>query len=261
MKRNISSDPMSEGFFMARKGVGPVIHNRRVVALIPARGGSKSIPLKNIKIMNGKPLIAWTIEAALNTQEIDRVIVSTDHAGIAAAAEQFGAEFMMRPDRLSQDDSLPIDVIRYCMAQLKAEGENADLIVYLEPTCPLRGPNDISDCLTMLADPANRLSSVATFKEADLHPYRAWKRNGAGEPCMFIDGAVPWLPRQQLPYAMQLNGAVYAFTLDSISGSSISVLSDRCGSVLMPKNRSVDIDDEIDFLFAELLMKRGLNNG
>ncbi|KRE46294.1 acylneuraminate cytidylyltransferase family protein [Paenibacillus sp. Soil522] len=232
-----------------------MIQNKRVVALIPARGGSKSIPLKNIKMMNGKPLIAWTIETAFNTKEIDRVIVSTDHASIVSVAHQYGAEVMLRPDRLSQDDSLPIDVIRYCMERLKADKEPAELIVYLEPTCPLRKPEDISDCLSMLADPVKGLSSVATFKEADLHPYRAWKRDG-GKPSMFIDGAVPWLPRQQLPDALQLNGAVYAFTLDSISGSSISVLSDRCGVVKMPKNRSVDIDDEIDFLFAELLMKR-----
>jgi CMP-N,N'-diacetyllegionaminic acid synthase len=237
-----------------------VIHNKRVVALIPARGGSKSIPFKNIKMMNGKPLIAWTIETAFDTEEIDRVIVSTDHASIASVAHQYGAEVMLRPDHLSQDDSLPIDVIRYCMERLETEKEQAELIVYLEPTCPLRKPEDISVCLSILTNPVKGLSSVATFKEADLHPFRAWKMDGS-KPSLFIDGAVPWLPRQQLPEACQLNGAVYAFTKDSISGSSISVLSDRCGAVMMPKSRSVDIDDEIDFLFAELLMKRGSING
>ncbi|WP_028609943.1 cytidylyltransferase domain-containing protein [Paenibacillus harenae] len=237
-----------------------MIQNRRVVALIPARGGSKSIPLKNIKMMNGRPLLAWTIETALQTKEIDRVIVSTDHEQIARAARQYGAEVMIRPDRFAQDDSLPIDVIRYCMEQLQAEKEAADIIVYLEPTCPLRKPEDISGCLALLADPRNGFNTVATFKKADLHPYRAWKLVG-DKPGMFMDGAVPWLPRQQLSDAYQLNGAVYALTLESISGSGISVLSDRCGAVVMPGSRSVDIDDEIDFLLAELLMQRGDSHG
>ncbi|MNZ90707.1 CMP-N,N'-diacetyllegionaminic acid synthase [compost metagenome] len=233
-----------------------MIHNRRVVALIPARGGSKSIPYKNMKLMNGRPLLAWTIETALLTEEIDRVIVSTDHEGIASAAIQHGAEVMMRPNRLAEDDSLPIDVIRYCLEQLRLDGEMADLIVYLEPTCPLRRPEDITKCLSILTDPGNDLTSVATFKKAELHPLRAWTING-NKPSLFIDGAVPWLPRQQLPDVYQLNGAVYALTAESISEASISVLSDRCGAVIMPSSRSVDIDDEIDFLMAELLMRRG----
>jgi CMP-N-acetylneuraminic acid synthetase len=100
--------------------------------------------------------------------------------------------------------------------------------------------------------------SVATFRRAELNPHRAWKIV-AGAPTPFIEGAVPWLPRQKQPEAYQLNGAVYAFRIDKLDASAPTLLVGRAGAVQMPRTRSVDIDDAVDFDVAELLVRKGLH--
>lgn len=235
-----------------------MINSKKIVAIIPARGGSKSIPYKNIKDFLGKPLIAWAIEAAKSTREIDRVIVSTDNNKIAEVAKRYGAEVFMRPAHLAEDDSLPIDLIKDIIHRLNEEDEQYSYIVYLEPTSPLRSSNDIKQCLELLTSPGG-YSSVATFSEAELNPHRAWKITD-GSPMVYLDGANPWLPRQKLPEAYQINGAVYCFLTDSIRQESNSLLNGKVGAIIMPKIRSVDIDDKRDFIFAELLMKEGLED-
>jgi CMP-N,N'-diacetyllegionaminic acid synthase len=223
----------------------------RVIAVIPARGGSKSIPRKNIKPLAGKPLILWSIEAAKNTPEIDRVIVSTDDPSIADIARKGGAEVYTRPAHLATDEALVIDALRDLISTLEAEGEKHAMMVLLEPTCPLRTVEDISACLNVLA---GGYESVATFKEADLNPHRAWTLTDNG-PEVFVPGAIPWLPRQKLPRVHQLNGAVYAFKTASLGSEGRAMLFGKCGAVLMPKERSVDIDEEIDFEFIETLIR------
>lgn len=230
-----------------------MINNKRVIAVIPARGGSKSVPYKNIKLLAGKPLISWAIEAARKTPEIDRIIVSTDDDKIAEVAIHYGAEVILRPEELARDDSLVIDTIRDLIMKLRASGEEAEYMVLLEPTCPLRNSSDISECLKILED--KKYDSVATFKEAELNPHRAWKING-NNPETFFTGVVPWLPRQKLPKAYQLNGAVYSFRINGLKEDDISLLFGKEGAVLMPKERSIDIDDELDFLLVETLIER-----
>lgn len=230
-----------------------MIKSYRVIALIPARGGSKGILLKNVRPLAGKPLIAWTIELAREIPEIDRVIVSTDALYIKEAAIRYGAEVMERPAHLATDDALPADVARDAITRLKRGGEEKALMVYLEPTCPLREKDDIAACLELLA---GSWASAATFKTAELHPHRAWRLKGK-EPSPFISRAVPWQPRQQLEPAYQLTGAVYAFKMEAFPSGGCSMLPEPCGAVLMSRERSVDIDDEIDFLLAEtMLMER-----
>ena len=149
-----------------------MINGKRVIAVIPARGGSKSVPKKNIKLLGGKPLIAWSIEVGLKTPEIDRVIVSTDDDEIASVAKQHGAEVYQRPEHLATDEALVIDALRDLSATLRKEGETAEIMVLLEPTCPLRAVDDVTECLSLLVQ---GFDSVATFKEAELNPHRAWK--------------------------------------------------------------------------------------
>lgn len=230
-----------------------MINGKRVIAMIPARGGSKSVPYKNIKPLAGKPLICWAIDVAKQTPEIDRIIVSTDDERIANVAIQYGAEVVARPDELARDDSIVIDAIKDLIRKLRAQGEGAEYMVLLEPTCPLRQNQDITECLNILE--YKNYDSVATFKEADLNPHRAWKVN-ENSPEPFIQGVVPWLPRQKLPKAYQLNGAVYSFRIDGLQNHDISLLFGKIGAVLMPKERSVDIDDELDFLITEALIER-----
>jgi CMP-N,N'-diacetyllegionaminic acid synthase len=228
-------------------------NGKRIIAVIPARGGSKTVPRKNIKLLAGKPLIAWSIEAGKSVDEIDRVIVSTDDDLVRTVALEHGAEVYRRPANLATDEALVIDALRDLIVTLRREGEQAQFMVLLEPTSPLRTVGDIRQCLERLVEGGKH--SVATFKRADLNPHRAWRIRD-GRPEVFIPGAVPWLPRQKLPEAFQLNGAVYAFRIDHLLQDSPSLLVGEVGVVLMPSERSVDIDDDLDFEIAEAIVRK-----
>jgi len=232
-----------------------MIGMKRVIAVIPARGGSKSLPYKNITPLGGKPLIVWSIATARKTREIDRIIVSTDDENIAAVARQHHAEVYKRPAHLATDEALVIDALRDLIATLRIEGEEAPIMLLLEPTCPFRSDADIRDCLRLMMN--GNLDSVATFKEADINPHRTWKID-QNKPEVFIPDANPWLPRQKLPPAFQLNGAIYAFLIDGLLTSKNSLLFGNSGAVVMPPERSMDINTMIDILHAESMIKGGL---
>lgn len=230
-----------------------MINNKRVIAVIPARAGSKGVKDKNIKLLAGKPLIAWSIELAQSVPEIDRVIVSTDGENISDVAKAYGAEVYPRPSALAGDRALVIDALKYLNSELTEQGEEAPYMVLLEATSPLRSAKDVSDSIKLLDE--NSLDSVATFSEAKLNPHRAWKLDNSS-PKPFIDGAIAWLPRQQQPEAWELNGAVYAFTRSGLEEQKFSLLYGRTGSVKMPNERSVDIDTELDFMVVEKIMEK-----
>jgi len=229
-----------------------MLNGKRVVAVIPARGGSKSVPGKNIRPLGGKPLIAWSIDVARQVNEIDRILVSTDDSQIASVARDRGAEVYQRPAHLATDEALVIDALKDLLQTLQAEGDPPEWVTLLEPTCPLRTADDMRDCLRLVSQ--DGYDSVATFKDAELNPHRAW-RIADGIPEVFIDGAIPWLPRQKLPKAYQLNGAVYVFRASLLAGEARSLLVGKLGAVLMPRDRSQDIDDSIDFNIVEALLK------
>ena len=229
-----------------------MLNGKRVIAVVPARGGSKSIPGKNIKSLCGKPLLAWSIDIARQVAEIDRVIVSTDDSEIAAVGRNYGAEVYDRPSHLATDEALVIDALKDLVRRLESEGDLPEWIILLEPTCPLRSADDVRKCLELVA--GGQIDSVATFKDADLNPHRAW-RLADGIPEVFIPGAVPWLPRQKLPKAYQLNGAVYIFRAALLAEEAKSLLVGRLGAVLMPRERSQDIDDHLDFMIVEALLR------
>ena len=224
------------------------------VAVIPARGGSKSIPHKNIAPLGGRPLLVWSIEVAREVAAIDRVIVSTDDDAIARVAHEHGAEVDRRPAALAGDDALVIDALRELLARLAATGALPRVAVLLEPTCPLRSAADVEACLALLEDDA--FDSVATFTSAALNPLRAW-RIDQRRPTTFLAGVNPWLPRQRLPAAYQLNGAVYAFRADRLRPEHPSILFGNAAAVVMPFERSVDIDGRLDLLVAEAMLAGG----
>ena len=232
-----------------------MIGGRRVVAVVPARAGSKSVPGKNIRPLGGKPLIAWSIEAGRAVNQIDRVIVSTDGAEIAAVARRSGAEVYDRPAALATDTAQVTDALRDLIATLRREGETAEVMVLLEPTAPLRAAADVAACLALMD--ARGLDSVATFKPADLNPHRAW-RLVDGRPETFLPGVDPWKRRQDLPPAHQLNGCVYAFSIPGLMEGAgkggLSLLFGKTGAVEMPPERSIDIDTPVDFATAEALL-------
>jgi CMP-N,N'-diacetyllegionaminic acid synthase len=230
-----------------------MLNGKRVVAVIPARGGSKSVPGKNIRPLGGKPLLAWAIDVAKQVKEIDRVIVSTDDSQIGSVGRDHGAEVYARPSYLATDDALVIDTLKDLLRTLHEEQDKPEWIILLEPTCPLRTPEDVRACLKLISQ--GDYDSVATFKEAELNPHRAW-RIIDGVPEVFIDGAIPWLPRQKQPKAYQLNGAVYVFRANLLEKEAQSLFVGRLGAVLMPRDRSQDIDDSVDFAIVKALLEK-----
>lgn len=230
-----------------------MIDEDRVVAVIPARGGSERVSRKNVREVGEKPLIGWSIDTAHRTDEVDRTIVSTDDEEIADVAREFGAEVSNRPLELAADDALVIDMLRDLIEELLEAGETARYMVLLEPTCPFRQPGDVRACLELLVEEG--MDSVATFTEAELNPHRAWRIDD-NRPETVIDDADPWLPRQQLPEAYQLNGGAYAFVMDRLPEEGVSMLFGDHGAVTMPPERSVDIDTPLDLEFARLVADR-----
>jgi len=234
-----------------------MIENLRVIAIIPARGQSKSIPRKNLRLLGDKPLISWAIECALGSPEVDRVIVSTDDQAIASVSREYGAEVYERPPELATDTSLIADTLRDLWSRLRIEGDQADIFLLLEPTSPFRDSSLINRCLKRLV--SEQFDSIATFNEAAINPERVW-RITEGIPQTFIEGAVPWKPRQLLSKAYQLNGALYAFFPDRWPSGIPNILFGRSGAEVIPADDAFDIDNSIDlFLANELLKQRSAN--
>jgi len=232
-----------------------MIDNERVVAVVPARGGSETVPNKNLRRLGGTPLVAWAIDVATETPAVDRTVVTTDDASIASVAREHGADVVDRPASLATGDALVVDALRHVVAELHAAGDEPTYLVMLEPTCPFRTVEDVMACLDVLV--RGEHDSVATFTEASLNPHRCWRVEG-DHPEPFLPEADPFQPRQSLPEAYELTGGVYAFAVDALPEAGSSLLFDRPGAVSMPPERSVDIDTELDFAVAEALLDEGV---
>jgi N-acylneuraminate cytidylyltransferase len=189
---------------------------------------------------------------AYAAESIDAVVVTTDSDAIAEVAQDHGASLIPRPPHLATDDALVIDAIRHAVGVWSENKKPVDMAVLLEPTCPFRSVEDIEACLMRLQRDAS-LDSVATFTDAVLNPHRAWRLE-EDRPEPFIEGAVPWRPRQALPDAYQLNGGVYAFWADRLPEDAVAPLFGQAGAVYMPAERSVDIDTELDLKLANLMV-------
>lgn len=217
-------------------------------ALIPARGGSKGIPRKNIKMFAGKPLIAWTIEAALRSQMLRAVVVSTDDPEIAEVARQAGAQVpFLRPPELAQDQTPGVDPVLHALDQLP----QYDSVLLLQPTSPLRNVDDIDGCLRYVLQKG--APSAISVTHADTHPYWAYRLNADQTIARFVD-APPVARRQDLPPAFSLNGAMYFADANWLRHSRSLVTSETLAYV-MSREHSVDLDTLLDWKFAELLME------
>lgn len=229
--------------------------NKKILAIIPARGGSKGVLKKNIKLLAGKPLIAWTIETALSVTCLDRVILSTDDRQISEIGKQYGAEVpFLRPEKIAADDTLDMPVYEHALAWLN-DNENfcPDIIVWLRPTAPLRIAQDINNALDILIK--KEPDWVRSVCEVEHHPYWMYKLNeGSMEP--FIEGIQikNYMRRQLLPPAYRLNGAVEVAWRSTILEKKL-LYSGEIEAYIMPSDRSIDIDSEMDFRLAQTYMK------
>jgi N-acylneuraminate cytidylyltransferase/CMP-N,N'-diacetyllegionaminic acid synthase len=232
-----------------------MIDGRRVIAIIPARGGSKGLPGKNVRDLFGKPLIAWSIEQARASRYVDRVLVSTDSQTIADAATKHGAEVpFLRPAALSNDTASSIDVTLHALDQLAASGDVYDYIILLEPTSPLRDVEDIDGAMELLARHATASSIVGVVKAEASHPAFLFAvRSGLLEP---MQGASPsGVRRQDLSEAFYyLEGTVYI--------SDVVVLREQrsfyhaaTAPWIVERYKAVEIDELPDLIVAEALMK------
>ena len=231
------------------------------LVIIPARGGSKGVPRKNIRLLAGKPLIAWTIETALACSILDRVIVSTDDTEIAQISRKCGAEVpFTRPVALAQDDTPDIPVFQHALSWLdEHEGYQPDVIVWLRPTAPLRTVEDIEAAIRILRETS--ADCVRSVCAVEHHPY--WmKKLVDGRLLSLIESMDErrYYLRQSLPPVYRLNGAVDVVWRRRVSetreaGKLFWGWGDMRGYV-MPVERSVDLDSELDFALAELLMQR-----
>ena len=224
------------------------------LAIVPARGGSKGLPRKNLLPLAGKPLICWTIEQARAAASLDRVIVSTDDAEIAAVAREAGAAVpFMRPAELAGDDTPDLPVLAHALAWLSEhEGLDPDVVVWLRPTSPLRTASDIDATVELLETRSARC--VRSVCLTEHHP--AWMYTMSGEELeLFEVPCGPYLRRQDLPAVYRPNGAVDVIRRDAVPGEGALFVTPALGYV-MPHERSVDIDDAVDFDLAGLLLER-----
>ena len=232
----------------------------RIVGIIPARGGSKAVPRKNILPLGGKPLISYTIEAALQSK-IDRTIVSTDDRKIAAVAKKCGAEVpFLRPKRLATDTASSLSVLLHALEYLeKIEQYYPDILVFLQPTSPFRTHRHIDDALKILLD--SDVDSVVSVCEAEFHPYYMYWRQEDGTLTEFIKIKDKPLRRQDLPRLYRLNDAITISRrkyFDKVKKNSPCFNPASMKGLVMNRASSIDINDKFDFLLAEFIIKSGL---
>jgi len=220
----------------------------KVLAVIPARGGSKGIPRKNIRMLAGKPLIAWTIRAAIDSGVVDQIVVSTDDKEIGEIALAWGAEVPgLRPAALAQDETGSMDVVLHVAAQIDA----FDWLLLLQPTSPLRSADDIRGIMNLVFECGAH--SAVSVCESPSNP--AWMYNideyGRLRSVLAVGKHVN--RRQELPPAYQLNGALYLMNREWLLTNKKFIGSDTIG-YLMPPERSADINTPSDWEWVEFLL-------
>ena len=224
-------------------------------AFIFARGGSKGLPRKNIRLLAGKPLIAWSIGQALSVPRVKRVIVSTDSAEIAAVAADFGAQVpFLRPAELARDDSPEWLAWRHVLQYLQEhEGQMPAALLSLPATAPLRSTLDIERCLDAYAE--GRFDVVVTLTEANRSPYfNMVKFNDDRSVSLVVPPASGITRRQDAPPVFDMTTVAYVANSDFVM-SQAGVFAGRVGAITVPRERAIDIDTLLDFKFAEFLLQ------
>lgn len=227
------------------------------IAIIPARGGSKGLPNKNILEMNGKPMIAYSIEAAKMCPYIEDVVVSTDSEAIAETSKRYGASVpFLRPAHLASDTATTIDVLKHAVEVYESmHNKRVETVVLLQPTSPLRNDEDVANALELfIKQQADSLQSITV---SDQHPYLFKKYNTESHAVTdYYANFTKVTRRQDMEEMYALNGAIYIFRKELLTENKI-VGKKNIGFV-MPKNKSIDIDDIYDFILAEQIMIQSL---
>ena len=224
---------------------------QKILALIPARGGSKGIKDKNIIPLAGKPLIAYSIEAAKKSKYIDSIVITTDSERIAEVAKQYGARVpFLRPDELAADTSKTIDAALHAIKTLKSMGENYDTLVLLQPTQPLRTTDDIDKAIELYYESGeNGLVSISTVDDSPLL-IRSIDEDGKLINLLSQNSTCR---RQDMPNYYKVNGCIYINKIDELNENTS--FNDNKVPFIMYKEHSVDIDELSDLWMAEYYLK------
>ncbi len=227
--------------------------NKTFLAIIPARGGSKRLPRKNILDLRGKPLIGWSIEAALKSKYIDKVVVTSDDNEILSIAKQFGCSTIKRPERLASDTATTFDAIKHTIEHMK----RYDYIILLQPTSPLRDYKHIDNAIKLLE--SKKANAIVSVTEMDHSPL--WSNTLSEDKNMnnFLRDEILNKRSQDLEIYYRLNGAIYICQTQKLLEEKSFFLKDSIFAYEMDRKSSVDIDEEIDFRFTELLIKEEEN--
>ena len=227
-----------------------MIKQKKILAVIPARGGSKEIPRKNIKTLAGKPLIAWSIIEAQKSVYIDRLILSSDDDEIIRIAEEFGCQApFIRPASLAQDDTPSADVVLHALEMLP----DYDYVVLLQPTSPLRNVADIDGCIKKCI--TNGLNSLVTVTVSGKSPYWMFTKDSDDllKPILEHTPGTLVTRRQDLPVYFELNGAINICSCPWLKKNK-KLITDATYGFEMPRSRSVDIDSLLDLKICEFLL-------
>lgn len=237
----------------------PTGNHSSILGLIPARGQSKGIPRKNLILLAGRPLLSYSVEAAVASQAFDRIVVSTDSEEIADTAKKLGAEVpFLRPEALAADHTPGIDPVVHAVHWLESEeGYRPQYVMMLQPTSPFRSAEDIQAAAKMLKEP--EVESVVSVGPVRGHPLWMKRLTDDGKLIDYLSSEEIPPRRQDLPPVYVLNGAIYLNSRSSLLQRN-SFFGEETYGYVMPAERSLDIDEPWDLQIAELLM-RALPNG
>lgn len=231
-----------------------MIKDKSFLAIIPARGGSKRLPRKNVLDLQGKPLIAWTIEASINSKYIDKTIVSTDSTEISTISKQFKADVIIRPKELSTDTASSYDAIIHAVDSMS---KKYDYIVLLQPTSPLRTAQHIDEAIEQLIQ--KKSDAIVSVCEMEHSPLWANTLSNDGSMKNFLKEEIKNKRSQELPQYYRLNGAIYICGLKQLKNEESFLIKANIYAYIMDAFSSVDIDNKIDFELAKVLI-RALND-
>ena len=225
----------------------------KTIAIIPARSGSKGLTDKNIRPLYGRPLLGYSVIAAAQSKLFDCIHVSTDSEEYAQIARNYGADVpFLRTEELSSDTAGSWDVVRWVLEQYAARGQQYDCVMLLQPTSPLREAADIRRAYRLFEEKS--ADAVVSVCETDHSPLWCNRLPEDGSMTGFLD-QVANVGRQQLPVYYRINGAIYMLRTELLSQGTPGLYKEGTYAYVMPKERSIDIDDEVDFEIAQVLMK------
>ncbi|MFH0709178.1 MAG: acylneuraminate cytidylyltransferase family protein [Pseudomonadota bacterium] len=225
-----------------------MFNDKTILAIVPARGGSKRLPRKNVLDLAGKPLIAWTIEAGLKSKYIDKVVVTSDDNEILEISHLYGADCIKRPLDLASDTATTFDALKHTIDHL----ENFDYIVLLQPTSPLRNEQNIDEAIDLLFK--REAGAVISVCEMEHSPLWSNTLPEDGEMSEFLRKEVLNKRSQDLPSYYRLNGAVYICKTDKLLNEKTFFIKEKIFAYVMKKENSVDIDDLYDFHLASAIL-------